>query len=56
LSAVAAAQSNEEKYKKKLEKEFVSKVEWVTSLEKAQEAAVAQNKLIFGYFTRSYSP
>ena len=56
LSAVAGAQSNEEKYKKKLEKEFVSKVEWVTSLEKAQEAAVAQNKLIFGYFTRSYAP
>lgn len=56
LSATAGAQSNEDKYKKKLEKEFVSKIEWVTSLEKAQEAAAAQNKLIFGYFTRSYAP
>ena len=56
LSATAGAQSNEDKYKKKLEKEFVSNIEWVTSLEKAQDAAAAQNKLIFGYFTRSYAP
>lgn len=58
LSATAAAQgkTNEEKYQEKLQKEFVSKIQWVKSLEKAQEAAAAQNKLIFGYFTRSYAP
>ena len=56
LAALAAGQSNEEKYKKKLEKEFVSRVEWVQSLDKAKEAAAKGSKLIFGYFTRSYSP
>jgi malonyl CoA-acyl carrier protein transacylase len=55
-SATASAQDFEAKYKDKLKKEFVSKVGWVQNLEKAQEAAAAQNKLIFGYFTRSYAP
>lgn len=56
FAGLASAQSNEEKYKKKLTKEFVSKVEWVQTLEEAKKQAAEQNKLIFGYFTRSYSP
>ncbi|MAG56631.1 MAG: hypothetical protein CMJ83_10110 [Planctomycetes bacterium] len=55
-SAFVSAQSMEEKYQSKLKKDFVSKVSWVHSLDKAQTAAQAQGKLIFGYFTRSYSP
>lgn len=56
LTAVVSAQSNEEKYKKKLEKEFTSKVPWVQSLTEARAKAAEEKKIIFGYFTRSYSP
>lgn len=56
LSASLAAQSNEDKYKEKLEKEFVSKITWVRTLGEAQAKAAAEKKLIYGYFTRSYAP
>ena len=56
IGSTVSAQDFETKYKDKLKKDFVSKVEWVQSLEKAKESAAAQNKLIFGYFTRSYAP
>jgi len=54
-SATVAAQSMEEKYKKKLEKGFTSKIDWTQNLEKAREEAVAKEKLIFGYCSRSYA-
>ena len=56
FSGAADAQSMEEKYKAKLQKEFMKKVEWVDSLEKAQAISKKTGKPIFGYFTRSYSP
>lgn len=49
-------QSLQEKYQKKLQKEFVQKISWVQSLKEAQQTAAESNKLIFGYFTRSYAP
>lgn len=54
----AAAQDDElrVKYEKKLEKEFVKKVAWKRELDEAMKEAKAQNRLILGYFTRSYSP
>ncbi|MEM7262311.1 MAG: hypothetical protein AAF488_10010 [Planctomycetota bacterium] len=56
FGGIADAQTNEEKYKTKLQKEFLSKIEWVDSLEKAKEMSKKTGKPIFGYFTRSYAP
>ena len=62
LAAAPAASAQDEKqelrdkYKEKLEKEFVSKIEWVRSFEQARESAKKQGKLVLGYFTRSYAP
>ena len=42
-------------YAKKLELEFMNKVEWERSLQKAKERSFEGNKPIFAYFTRSYS-
>ena len=46
----------EEKYQKKLEKEFMKKVPWETSLDEAMRKSRETGKPIFGYFTRSYAP
>ena len=40
---------------KKLQSEFLKKADWITDYDKAREAAKSGGKLIFGYFTRSYS-
>lgn len=56
LGAGVSAQDNEAKYNEKLKKEFVSQIEWTQSLKTAMKQASKGNKLIFGYFTRSYSP
>ena len=56
LATTVAAQSNEEKYQQKLKKDFVSTVSWIQSLENATAQAAKEDKLILGYFTRSYSP
>ena len=40
----------------KMEKDFVSNVAWETDFAKAKAKAKADGKLIFAYFTRSYSP
>lgn len=56
LASPLLAQSNEEKYKEKLKKEFVSKIEWVHSLDEAMKISKETGKPIFGYFTRSYAP
>ena len=52
----ARAQSFEERLEEKLSKEFATKTAWVLDLDEASKAAKEANKLIFAYFTRSYSP
>ena len=54
--ALAQDAGLEAKYDKKLQKEFATKIKWVHTLKEAQERAKKENKLIFGYFTRSYAP
>ena len=44
------------KYDKKVAKEFVSYGHWMLDYDKAREKAKAEGKLIFTYFSRSYSP
>jgi len=56
LSAPAFAQSFEEKLEAKMAKPFLKNVAWEMDYEKARERAAADGKLIFAYFTRSYSP
>ncbi|MCA8962194.1 MAG: hypothetical protein KDC38_16830 [Planctomycetes bacterium] len=56
IGGVVDAQDLEENYKKKLAKEFVKKVPWVDTLEKAQALSRKTGKPIFGYFSRSYAP
>lgn len=53
---MSTAQTLEEKYQKKIETPFMKNVKWVQTYEEALKQAKAQNKLILGYFTRSYSP
>jgi len=49
-------QSLIDKRDKKLGSEFLKKAEWFTDYDKARAAAKQSKKLMFGYFTRSYSP
>ncbi len=55
-AATAGAQSNEMKYDAKLKEAFLTKASWLTDYDKARETAKKESKLIFAYFTRSYSP
>lgn len=54
--AVLAQGDLEAKLEKKLAKPFVANGGWETDYDKAREAAKASGKVIFAYFTRSYSP
>jgi len=56
LTSAAQAQTNEEKLEQKLAKPFVKNAAWVTDYDEAKKLAKEQDKLIFAYFTRSYSP
>ncbi|MDP7062982.1 MAG: hypothetical protein QF489_08660 [Planctomycetota bacterium] len=59
LAAPAAAQDQEQMQKNlddKMAKEFVSNAAWVTDYDEARKIAKEQGKVIFVYFTRSYSP
>ena len=56
LAAQSSAQSLEEKLDKKLREPFVSKAPWVLDYAEAMKKAKAEKKIIFAYFTRSYSP
>ncbi|MBC8327621.1 MAG: hypothetical protein ISR76_07495 [Planctomycetes bacterium] len=59
LAAPAAAQDQTDlqaKYEAKLADEFVSYGGWITDYDQARKIAKEQGKLIFTYFTRSYSP
>ncbi|MBI2898795.1 MAG: hypothetical protein HYY17_01280 [Planctomycetes bacterium] len=56
---VLAQPSQEELIKKrdaKLAEEWLKSGGWITDYDKVREEAKKANKLIFAYFTRSYSP
>ena len=55
-SVLAQDDAMAENYKKKMKKDFVSKIPWETSFEAARKKAKEQNKVIYGYFSRSYAP
>lgn len=56
LALPATAQDLKASYEKKLAKEFAKKTAWVQNLADAQAQAAESNKLILGYFSRSYAP
>ena len=58
LAGTSLAQGDElqAKYEKKIAKPFVAAGGWVLDYDQAREQAKAEDKLIFIYFTRSYSP
>lgn len=52
-------QSQEElkaKRDKKLADPWLKNADWITDYDKARETAKSSGRLIFAYFTRSYSP
>mgnify|MGYP006935311848 CR=1 FL=1 len=44
------------KYDKKIAKEFISYGNWILDYDVARAKAKAEGKLLFTYFSRSYSP
>ncbi|NQU47864.1 MAG: hypothetical protein HQ519_04400 [Planctomycetes bacterium] len=44
------------KFDKKISEPWVTHGGWITDLEEAKAIAAKENKVIFAYFTRSYSP
>ena len=44
------------KYEKKVAKDFVSHGNWILDYDVARAKAKEEGKLLFTYFTRSYSP
>ena len=55
-TAAQEADSLQVKLNKKLNESWVSHGGWVTDLDDAKAQAAKENKVIFAYFTRSYSP
>jgi hypothetical protein len=49
-------QTLEQKLEAKLKEPFVANAPWVLDYAEAMKKAKAENKIIFAYFTRSYSP
>lgn len=56
LSALAAADELQERLDAKLKKDFVANAAWVLDYDEALARAKQEGKLVFAYFTRSYSP
>ncbi len=60
LSVAPAGNSSpddlKDKYAEKLTHAFISHGGWVTDYDKARALAKEQGKVLFVYFTRSYSP
>jgi hypothetical protein len=50
------AETLEQKLEAKLKEPFVSNAPWVLDLAEATKKAKEEKKLVFAYFTRSYSP
>ena len=46
----------EKRYQRKLRSSFLEKSPWIWSMSDAQRISRGEDKPIFGYFTRSYSP
>ena len=57
LATPAVAQSGdlEAKLKKKLEAPWIKDPKWITDYDEAKAEAKKTGKVIFGYFTRSYT-
>ncbi len=55
-AADSSAQSLEEKLEAKLKEPFVANAPWVLDYADALKQAKEGQKVIFAYFTRSYSP
>ena len=56
-SLTALAQDHEiARYEAKIQKPFVSAVNWERDFSEAKKKATKSKAIIFGYFTRSYSP
>lgn len=55
-SVLAAPQSLEDKYEKKLAKRFVRYGGWESDYDVARTRAKKEDKVLFVYFSRSYSP
>ena len=55
-SGAAQDQTFEQKLEKKLKEPFLSNAAWVLDYTEAMKKAKEENKVIFAYFTRSYSP
>jgi len=55
-TAIADDAELQDKYEKKIAKKFVADGGWVLDYDEARQRAKAEDKLIFIYFTRSYSP
>lgn len=56
VSSAEAQSSLEQKLQAKLAKKFVKNAPWITDYDKALATAKESGKVIFAYFTRSYSP
>lgn len=55
-AASASTDDLQEKYEKKLAKEFVGYGNWITDYDVALSTAKKQGKVLFVYFSRSYAP
>ncbi|MBL4846337.1 MAG: hypothetical protein JKY65_12485 [Planctomycetes bacterium] len=53
--APASAQDLEKKLEKKLAEKWINSPKWHTDYDTAKAEAKKSGKIIFGYFTRSYS-
>ena len=57
MAATGTAQESlESKLEHKLKEPFLSNAKWVLDYAEAKKKAKDENKVIFAYFTRSYSP
>ena len=56
LATIVSAQDMESRLAEKLEKDFVKNAAWEMDFDAAKQKAKESGKLIFAYFTRSYSP
>lgn len=52
----ATAQSLQEKYEKKISQPWFTDAGWTDDFDAAKARAKKEDKLVFAYFTRSYSP
>jgi hypothetical protein len=56
MASVAAADTLEERYAKKLTADFITKVSWEQDYDAARKRSAETGRPIFAYFTRSYAP